>query len=142
MAGLYDSVMQCRNLRSLMIQCDTRPDPATRETLHNTPFFFVEALADRLSRRGDALLPHLEAVSVWWLQTKQDPPGCLEALRYLALALVGDRARYPALKCLKVRRSAYPSRVDGEPNVYLDEEMLREGLVVLEEANVRLVLSL
>ena len=141
-AGLYDSLMQCRNLRSLRIQCDTRPDPTTGETLHDTPFLFVEALADRLSRRGEPPLPHLEEVSVWWFQAKQDPPGCLEALKHLALALVGDRSRYPDLKRLEIRRSAYSSRADGELDVYLTEEILREGMAIVEEANVRLDLSL
>ena len=142
MAGLYDSLMQCRNLRSLRIQCDTRPDPTTGETLHDTPFLFVEALTDRLSCRGEPPLPHLEEVSVWWLQAKQDPPGCLETSKHLALALVGDRARYPALKRLEIRRSAYSSGADGELNLYLSETTLREGLAVVEGADLELVLSL
>ena len=121
--------MQCSNLRSLTIQGDARPDPAARETFHHTPFLFFERLPERLSRHGDPpAIPHLEDVSMWWLQTKQDPPGCLEALRSLALALVGDRSRYSALKRLEIRRSVYPPKADGEPAPNLSEDMLREGL--------------
>ncbi|KAI1782214.1 hypothetical protein LXA43DRAFT_1104514 [Ganoderma leucocontextum] len=141
-ARLYDSAMRCRNLRSLMVQCDTRPDPATGQTLHDTPFLFVEALADCLSRRGDPPLPHLEEVSLWWFQMRRDPPGCFEAFQHLALSLVGDRSRYPALKRLEIRRSAYPSRAEGEPSLYLSEEILRRSLAVVEEAKVQLVVSL
>ena len=76
-------------------------------------------------------------VSVSWLQNKQDSPGCLEAFKSFALALnlVGHHsARYPALKQPEMRRSVYPSGTDGEPNVYLSQQISREGLVIAEEA--------
>lgn len=79
---------------------------------------------------------------MWWLQTKQYPPGCLEGLRSLALALVGDRSRYPALKHLEIRRTIYPSRVNGAPAPNLSEEILSEALAVVGEANIELVLFL
>ena len=56
---------------------------------------------------------------MWWPQTKQSPPSCVAAFRPVALSLVGDRSQYPALKSLGIRRSAYPSRTDGESNAYL-----------------------
>ena len=79
---------------------------------------------------------------MWWVQTKQDPPGCIEALRSLALALVGDRGRYPALKHLQIRKTAYPSRVNGASAPNLSEEMMSEALAVVGEANIELVLVL
>lgn len=41
-----------------MMQCDMRPDLGMRETFHDTPFLFVERLADHLLHeppRGSAL---------------------------------------------------------------------------------------
>lgn len=92
--------MQCSNLRSFTIQCDTCPDPAMRETFHDTLFLFVNALVDQpLPSWGE---PSSTAPwgSVYVVAPDEaGPPGCLEVFKPLVSEITPGTPLISSWKC-------------------------------------------